>query len=362
MSAPRPWVIRTQPGPSELLSSYLVRAAHAHGMNPYRFYSFHFPRVCIWNRDIDRSAGIDFLLQLSQHASLTPEEVVDLTLNQWRRVVCGTGMLPPIATGTDPWISSIGIFHRIRHRFGLQFCPQCLAAYGIFKKEWRLSFVTTCSEHGCSLADCCGRCLAPVCFHRNDALLCNCWQCGYPLAKSASGSDAGLEKRQRGQLYLMNALLAGVTPVGEATVESASFFQGLSLLFRTIKLKLASSDQKINFPGFTSCCTGTRFEHERLVVRAEQSLAISGLLDQWPEQLLELASDIKLNQSSFAKREAIPVWLAPTLSLLPTGSRRTRSRKTVPVRLALQRIARNKNEGWRTNRARILLEAAGGGA
>lgn len=359
MSAPRPWVIRTQPGPSELLSSYLVRAAHAHGMNPYRFCSFHFPGVCIWNRDIDRSAGVDFLLQLSQHASLSPEQVGNLTLNQWRRVVCGTGMLPPIAPGTDPWINSVGILHRIRHRFGLQFCPQCLAAEGIFKKEWRLSFVTMCPEHGCTLADCCGRCLAPVCLHRNDALSCNCWQCGYPLAGAASGSDENLERRQCGQRYLMNALLAGVISIGDATIESASFFGGLSLLLRTIKLKLAHSDHKIDFPGLASLCTGARFEHERLVVRAEQSLAISGLLDQWPDRLLELASDLKLTQSTFSKRDAIPAWLAPTLSLLPLGGRRIRSRKTATVRRALQRIVRKKTEGWRADRARILLAAAG---
>ena len=64
----------------------------------------------------------------------------------------------------------IGVFHRSRHKFGLQICPLCLAEdkEPFYRKEWRLSWVTVCTRHNSLLLDRCPGCQAPIVFHRGD--------------------------------------------------------------------------------------------------------------------------------------------------------------------------------------------------
>lgn len=358
MNAPRPWAIRPEPQESELLSSYLVRVAHLHGMSAYRFCSFYFSGINIWNRDIDRAATDTLISAIALYSGQTKGRIEALTLHSWRAILGRPRVLGHPRPAIDSWLNAVGIFHRKRKGFGMQFCAQCLAETAYFKKEWRLSFVTVCLQHGCSLTDCCGHCQAPVCMHRNDALMCHCWNCGLRLSTCSLSYDEGLDERLYGQAQMMKVLTQNLTDSDTAGFDGGAYFSGISLLLRSIKYRLAHMEP-ISQPGAPFMhCAGERIEIQRLPERAEQCRFIFGLLESWPESLVHLSNELRLTQCSIDKREAVSSWLQPAISLLPTGSRRNRKRKSAPVRLALRQVHRKKADGWRTDRAKLLFAAA----
>ena len=60
------WPIHYKPLPDELLSSWLVRLAHGHGLKVQTFCNLIFGNSQqVWNRDIDRLAPTWLLDQLS---------------------------------------------------------------------------------------------------------------------------------------------------------------------------------------------------------------------------------------------------------------------------------------------------------
>lgn len=60
------WPIRYKPLPDELLSSWLVRLAHGHGLKVQTFCNLIFGnKLQVWNRDIDRLAPEWLIAELS---------------------------------------------------------------------------------------------------------------------------------------------------------------------------------------------------------------------------------------------------------------------------------------------------------
>jgi hypothetical protein len=82
----------------------------------------------------------------------------------------------------------VGVFHRLREGYGLQFCPACLDADGehaYFRLWWRLGFVVACEIHGTLLHDRCPHCTAALSPHRvglDQPSLAICADCGQSLA------------------------------------------------------------------------------------------------------------------------------------------------------------------------------------
>ena len=64
----------------ELLSSFLIRNAHAHGTTPYCFLSYHWPGRQIWNRDTDRTADKSWLDELAVLADVPASRLEASTL------------------------------------------------------------------------------------------------------------------------------------------------------------------------------------------------------------------------------------------------------------------------------------------
>lgn len=66
------WPIRYKPLPDELLSSWLVRLAHGHGLKVQTFCNLIFGnRLQVWNRDVDR-LGPDWLVNELSARTGTP--------------------------------------------------------------------------------------------------------------------------------------------------------------------------------------------------------------------------------------------------------------------------------------------------
>ena len=182
------WPIRYKPLPDELLSSWLVRLAHGHGLKVQTFCNLIFGnRRQVWNRDIDRLAPSWLVETLAQRTGTSIEVARRTTLQVFE------GTLYPRfhASGTLQWIQTMQMYHRQREGLGQQYCPTCLATDAVpyFRKTWRVSLKTFCLLHGCCLLDRCHACGASVAFHRvdvtkgvlDDVSLSKCFQCGESL-------------------------------------------------------------------------------------------------------------------------------------------------------------------------------------
>jgi len=151
------WPIRYRPLPDELLSSWLVRLAHGHGLKVQTLCNLIFgDQRQVWNRDIDRLAPMWLITELCRQTD-TPFDVAwATTLRTYE------GWLYPKyrSSGMLHWILMLNMYHRKRQGYGMQFCPHCLASDPVpyLRKSWRVAFNTVCAQHGNLLADRCPAC------------------------------------------------------------------------------------------------------------------------------------------------------------------------------------------------------------
>ncbi|HSI44482.1 MAG TPA: TniQ family protein [Methylotenera sp.] len=183
------WPIHLKPYPNELLSSWLVRLAHAHGLKLQSFCAIVFgPGKSIWNRDIDKLSPDWLLKHLAIATGTSLKRVKETTLKSYEGILYERHQ----PNGNTRWIIPLGVYHRIHQHPGLQFCPVCLASdkEPYFRKYWRLAFYTECEKHHILLHDRCPHCGEAVNFHRVEMgirslikprSIVNCYKCNYDL-------------------------------------------------------------------------------------------------------------------------------------------------------------------------------------
>ena len=186
------WPIHPQPYPDELLSSWLVRTAHANGLKVQTFCHLEFnQRYEVWNRDIDRLAPDWLLHTIQTKTGLSRKRILNTTLLAYQGKLYDNYR----AAGQLPWITTLQIYHRKRRGHGLQFCPQCLAEDDepYFRKSWRTTLHTFCPQHMILMHDRCPACGEGIAFHRQELGKSNgfqfdplniCWQCQFDLSKA----------------------------------------------------------------------------------------------------------------------------------------------------------------------------------
>lgn len=186
------WPIRYKPLPDELLSSWMVRLAHGHGLKVQTFCNLIFGnQFQVWNRDIDRLAPNWLVQKLCAHTGTALEVGHETTLRSYE------GWLYPQmrTSSTLQWITALKLHHRKFEGYGIQFCPKCLEEdqEPYFRKAWRVSLNTICTKHACMLHDRCPECGVGVAFHRLDMKhpefvpiesLATCHQCGFNLSRT----------------------------------------------------------------------------------------------------------------------------------------------------------------------------------
>lgn len=334
------WPYPVKPYTDELLSSYLVRTAHRHGLSPYRFCAFHFPTVAIWNRDIDRSASDSLIESIASMSGQPSSRIYEMTLRKAERKMGSSGLL-----GTGCWINTVGIFHRKRRGWGQQYCPDCLAEQPVFLRSWRMSFVFTCSRHQIYLQDACPHCDAPLAIHRQQLTPQLCHLCSKSLVEKPHSLHASIDSLCQAQHRYEIALASDRAPVGSETVDCRDFFVGTHVL--ACLMKLGASTVANRTPR-------TALELARIDERSAVVLELDNLLTTWPASFKALAKERHLTQQSFVSW-SLPTWLATAVGGLPKGSARLRVRENLHDKLATSR--RNGNE-WRTERAELLWRAA----
>ena len=140
------WPIHYKPLPDELLSCWLVRLAHGHGMKVQTFCNILFGnRLQVWNRDIDRLAPPWLVDELSRRTGTPLSASYATTLRAYE----GQLFTKSKDSGALAWIQTLKMYHRKREGFGLQFCGACLADRPMpyFRKAWRVAFNTICTKH-----------------------------------------------------------------------------------------------------------------------------------------------------------------------------------------------------------------------
>ncbi len=157
---------------------------HRFVLRPYTFGKLLWPKLHIWNRDVDGFSNQEVLSRLSFLNGVPPERASKTTVASLE----GRLFHQHQPHGKTKWLLRLGIFHRSRRLFGQQFCPLCLRSDDdpYFRLNWRLSFSTVCLKHQTALLDRCADCGAPVEFHRIDPLkacMVTCYQCGKRLTK-----------------------------------------------------------------------------------------------------------------------------------------------------------------------------------
>lgn len=315
--------VHLQPKDDELLSSWIIRLAHAHGIKVQTMSAMLFGQnTNIWNRDLDQLAPLEDLKILSTVSGAPFDRIEQTTL----RSLEGTLFEHHTPNGMCRWIIPIGIFHRSRRRPGLMFCPKCLQddSEPFFRRTWRLAFATLCTKHHCYLLDTCPNCKSPLAPHRSDMQsravfpvagfnVC-CWKCGFDY-RNENGLLHSLpeELSVTFQTKLENAVTNGFTRwAGNQNMHSLAYFEGLRALIAGITSKQTLQRlSKSKFLDTTSLVGWPKngLEIASLSERRALFTVLAEILCEWPEKLVALITECKLRYCDLkGDAEHLPLW------------------------------------------------------
>ena len=167
------WPVRTRPLDDELFTSWLVRTSFDNFSTPRALSGYIFRQKEPWCRDLDRQISATTLPKLFTLSNINEQRLVDLTLEP---LISRTTDATLSLAGAWPWLLARRSEHSNTYR-SLSFCPECLAqdSKPYFRRKWRLSFVTVCTEHSCHLEDQCPHCqqsIEPHLLKKNELSTC----------------------------------------------------------------------------------------------------------------------------------------------------------------------------------------------
>jgi hypothetical protein len=317
----------------ELLSSYLLRAAQLHASLPHTFCAIHFPGQQVWNRDIDRNPPFEFIEKVAKLSGLSVEVVEGMT---FRHLTSLFGE----RTGVVSWVMPVGVWHRKRLSYGLQFCPLCLQQTPqYFRRIWRLAFLTSCPEHKIRLFNACIHCNSPVAAHRSVAgNIFHCHVCGKEFAWV---DDSNLISSQMGKLQtlLLDAFYGNSIFFTNEIASGEDWLRGCRPLLSLVVCRF--------FDKF-----GGMFEISSIPEREVALEILEEWIADWPVVFFRKSGDVGVTQRSFVRYRSIPPWLARQVDYLPSGSGRNRKNIFVPLDLT---VIRRKGGNWRLRRAEAIL-------
>lgn len=342
------------PSNDEILSSFLVRKAHRYGLSPYRFVRYLLSCDSVWARDVDSSLSADQLSIIARSFSLDEATVHSMTLCN---LIGASSLADDKWRYCRSWVNSVGIYHRMRTNFGLQYCPICLQSEPVFCRHWRLSCAFACPRHGMFLQDCCVSCGAQIILHRTKIDISRCWRCGSSLCTVASGSPLVTAEVLSLQERLLACIDNHMVSVGNVLVPRELFIRGATIVMRIQKEYMhrhqwtrgASDD-------------GLSVELRLLRVRARLRLfeMLMELMDDWPTNFLRFSLKANVTQVAVNRCGIVPNWMDAAVKQLQVRSHVRQS----PNKAELIRYVRLLEDGdgtrCRSLRAQALMLAARG--
>jgi integrase len=321
--------VHPHPLDDELLSSWLLRTAHSNCLKLHSFVSETLGAgYQVITRDIDRLATASALEALSASTGSTVAALRKGLISD----LAGSLVDQHTPNGNCRWILPLGIYHRTRQRFGLQFCSSCLATdtTPYFRRKWRLAFNTICDRHGCLLHDRCPTCLAPVVPARTEvgkrrgyAIEAHtiCYKCGADLRRAASLDPPGLDGKG---LYSLRSLCTfydlGWWFVGtEILPYSISYYDGLRHLIqflttdRGVRVLKRIWNTNTSFQDLPFSIVPSSFEQKALLERHYLLTSALWLLDDWPHRLVAICKDLHVTASRISLGYSLPYWMESTI-------------------------------------------------
>lgn len=359
------WPFHLKPHPGELLSSWLIRLAHAHG--------YKVERLCrkllgvgaaMWNRDIDRSADARLAAAVMSVTAASKQQFWGSTLQ-----ALGGKLSEQIEVrGYSRWIIPLSIYHRTRRKPGLMYCSVCLAndVDPYFRMIWRLAFVTVCTRHGINLNDSCPQCRAPLMPHRTDVgyksyaprdkLLIRCHCCGFDLRLSdVKQAESALVDFTR---QLEETISSGFTSFGgNPNLHSLAYFAGLRILIRAARRVVNENPAVLANEAETKSPPIVRADIELLplVQRRRLMAELIQILGEGPEKIGPYLKERSFLYSKIEISDSeMPYWLAQ--ALLPL--KRSQHPDRLPAEVSAIAEAVQRKTGYFTpSAARTLFGA-----
>lgn len=349
----------------ETFSSILLRLAWNHAASAHELCAMLWPRFQFWTRDIDRTASDELLAAVARDTGLPRQSLEAATL---RGLVEALGFSERIE-GSQRGILPVGVYHRVRRRFGQQYCPACLAVKPPYlRRLWRLEIVVTCPEHGVQLRDACPDCDAPFIPHRDLAMTRRrCHHCGASLTQESPGKSAppaallqqaALRALSRLLGDAADALARSTTPAPRWKVfDEVGGRELLDGVHRLCQLAAHLSDNGVADRSQSRHETWTLLRTRERAAVMEQ---VGQWLADWPLSWLGWAGKHGLTQRFLEVTHGPwPAWVRKGFGGLPysfgiVGIRRPRARG-----LGVSRGRFATAALWREARARALLRRAG---
>ena len=336
-----PWPIRPRPEPDELTSSWIARVIFSNGLSIQRFGKLLQTRALAY-RDLDVEIGGQLADVLISATGISAEELRRTQLAAFAGTLWKTasvGHHPAWILWRDAW-KSFG-------KFGLQYCPECLASdvRPYFRRWWRLSLAVSCPIHARYLLDRCWRCGLSVALQRGDeeqrpfGTIARCHACDTLLAKAPShlGSDdaigASLHRYQRA---LHEGLHSGHMWIAPGTSVRTLLF--LPALRHLINLLAGHTDTKHFVPVVRASCgleattveEAAPFDGLDNPARRERLFVASWLLDEWPSRFVTACQAAEVGAAVFSCVR--PLWFRKVVRTRLLKWRRWRKSQPVHFR------------------------------
>lgn len=325
--------IHPQPLPDEIFSSWLCRIAAANGMKLHTLEVQIWGREKqIWTRDIDRSIDEQTLAAVASLCGTTLDAARETCLRSFE----GRLFESLNVKGNSNWILPAGVFHRMRRRPHMQYCPLCLATDRVpyYRKQWRTAIVTFCVVHNVMLRDRCPKCQSPVMFHRQemgDRLatpihgLSRCSTCSFDLSLAVAEKALVLDKQAFATLRLqIDYMDQGWTWTDKNTYQYSHLYFAV---LRNLVQKLSASWTPRRLRWVAQIRLGYSidhlvagrepFEYQNLHVRHVLLQFATWYLLDWPQRLMGIFESNRCRYSELMREfDDAPYWFAEQMGHL----------------------------------------------
>lgn len=310
-----------QPGAGELLSSWLVRLAHAHQVKVHSFCRHLWPDVAIWNRDVDKLAPAIVLDTLAARTLTPAHRISQMTLPTI--IECLTGAPLTAGQAQASWLMPLGIYHRTHRSHGLVYCPRCLQRDGeapYYRTSWRLAFHVVCPTCGIYLHERCPACGKPVNFFRielgrksvnADRPISTCYQCAFDLSQSPACAVSPKTLRRYRSLYRISR-----EGWNQAVPYPHQYFRVLRqiiglLASRSERVRMLQIDLRLRLDQPVVGPAGrVSFEQIALAGRVHLLEQAMWLLADWPDRFIAVMRYHRINSTPLLRDMggAVPFW------------------------------------------------------
>lgn len=320
----------------ELLSSWLIRNAFAHGCSPMSLTGSLWPTWRCWTVDLDRGLTSGRIEPLARLTGVPRADIYASTLHP---VAWALSPGLDAKKGVWPWVLALGRRNR-RNAGGLQVCPICLLdQVPYYRISSRLAWHTCCERHLVPLIDCCPRCEAPLQPHllEQGALdVQRCDRCNTCLGGNyceQAFEPGALAFQLAGDQTLHRQLLDAALPC-----EASDWFY--LARFVNAVLRVGAKSQKkfmtfrsaFNLGDIARPVTGLPIEMLPVTERMNLFAAVWKVMEAGESQLIEVIRACALSRRSIAVPAGeIPPRLQDMLDELSPGMVRTRSPTTIKM-------------------------------